>query len=189
MGVFLPVLALLDCFLMASRVHYSIVLLTIGAFYAVMASLRRSALLVALATLSFNGSLWYLLHHTPGLGIAQHPQLWFLPPALAVLTAAHLNRSRLEERQRRAVHYACLLTVYLSSTADIFLIGVAEAPWLPLVLIALSVAGIFAGIAFRMRSFLQLGTGFLCLSLLTIVWHVAREWVKSRMSPPCHSDG
>ena len=173
MGVSLPVLALLDCFLMASRVHYSIVLLTIGAFYAVMASLRRTALLGALAALSFNGSLWYLLHHTPGLGIAQHPQLWFIPPALAVLAAVHLNRAGLEERQRRAVHYTCLLTVYLSSTADIFLIGVAKAPWLPLVLGGMSVAGILAGIAFRMRSFLQLGTGFLCLSLLTIVWHAA----------------
>ena len=84
-----------------------------------------------------------------------------------------MNRAGLEERQRRAVHYACLLTVYLSSTADIFLIGVAKAPWLPLVLGGMSVAGILAGIAFRMRSFLQLGTGFLCLSLLTIVWHAA----------------
>lgn len=174
-GVCLPGVALLDCFLTASRVDYSVVLLTIGAFYAVMASLRRSALLGTLAALSFNGSLWYLLHHTQGLGIAQHPQLWFIPPAMAVLAAVHLNRAGLEERQRRAVHYTCLFTVYLSSTADIFLIGVAKAPWLPLVLGGLSVAGILAGIAFRMRSFLQLGTGFLCLSLLTIIWHAANN--------------
>ena len=51
--------------------------------------------------------------------------------------------------------------------------AVTKAPWLPLVPAGMSVAGILAGIAFRMRSFLQLGTGFLCLSLLTIVWHAA----------------
>ncbi|MGQ9648623.1 MAG: hypothetical protein ACUVXJ_00765 [Phycisphaerae bacterium] len=71
------------------------------------------------------------------------------------------------------MHHACLLTIYLSSTADVFLIGVAQAPWLPLILALLSVAGIFVGIAFRMRSFLLLGTGFLCLSLLTMIWYAA----------------
>jgi hypothetical protein len=64
-------------------------------------------------------------------------------------------------------------------TADIFLVGVANAPWLPLVLAGLSVAGMFTGIAFRFRSFLQLGFGFLCLSMLTIIWHAAANlgWV------------
>jgi hypothetical protein len=154
-------------------VHYSIVLLTSGALYAVLAGLRRSLGIGVLAVLALNGSLWYLLQHTPGLGIARHPQLWFIPPSLAVLVAARLNRERLHKEQETAIHYACLLAVYLSSTADIFLIGVARAPWLPLVLAGLSVAGILVAFASRIRSFLLLGTGFLCLAMLTMVWHAA----------------
>jgi hypothetical protein len=172
-GIFLPALTALDFFLAASRVHYSIVLVSAGMFYAVLAGLRRSPLIGLVAAFCINGSLWYLLHHTPGLGIARHPQLWFIPPALAVLAAGHLNRRALRAEHCTALHYGCLLTIYISSTADIFLVGVARAPWLPLVLGSLSVAGIFIGIGLRLRSFLQLGTGFLCLSLLTIIWHAA----------------
>lgn len=172
-GIILPLVASLELFIAASRIHYSAILLGVGAFYTVLAAMRRSEVLALLAAASFNGSLWYFLYQTPGLGLARHPQLWFIPPALAVLAAAHLNRNRLNAAQLRAVHYACLLAIYLSSTADVFLIGVARAPWLPLVLAGLSVAGVFVGFAFRLRSFLMLGTGFLCLSLLTMIWHAA----------------
>jgi len=172
-GVFLPVLALLEFFIASSQVHYSIVLLTTGALYGVLAVLRRSVVLGVLAGVSLNGSLWYLLNYTPGLGITQHPQLWFIPPSLAVLAAGHLNRARLTEQHRKALHCACLFAVYLSSTADIFLVGVAEAPWLPLVLAGLSVVGVLVGFVSRVRSFLLLGTGFLCLSLMTMIWHAA----------------
>ena len=61
----------------------------------------------------------------------------------------------------------------MSSTADIFLNGVNQAPWLPAVLAVLSVIGILAGIALRVRAFLLLGTGFLVLALLSIIWHAA----------------
>jgi hypothetical protein len=172
-GVFLPVLVLPEFFLASSRVHYSLVLLTVGALYAVLAALRRSARFGAVAAMAFTASLWYLLYHTPGLGITEHPQLWFIPPSLAVLAAGDLNRTRLREEQRRLLHYGCLLAIYLSSAADVFLIGVARAPWLPLVLGGLSVAGILVGLASRVRSFLILGTGFLSLSLLTMIWHAS----------------
>ena len=49
----------------------------------------------------------------------------------------------------------------------------AVLPWLPVVLAGLSVAGIFMGILLRVRAFLFLGTGFLVLAMLTIVWHAA----------------
>ena len=65
------------------------------------------------------------------------------------------------------------MIIYVSSTADIFINGVAEAPWLPLVLAGLSIAGIFAGILLRVRAFLYLGTSFLVLALLTIIWYAA----------------
>lgn len=170
-GLFLPTMAALELFLAASQVHYSVVLLTVGAFYGILAALRHSIPLAAASGAALNGSLWYLLYHTPGLALTQHPQLWFVPPALGVLAAGHFTRDRLTAAQLRALHYGCLLTVYLSSTADIFLIGVAKAPWLPLVLAGLSVVGIFVGFASRLRSFLMMGTGFLCLSLFTMIWH------------------
>jgi len=179
-GVFLPALSMLELFIAASRVHFSVVLFTTGVLYVVLAAMRRSMVMAVVAASSFTGSLWYLLYRTPGLGLAEHPQLWFVPPAIAVLVATHLNRDRLDEMQRRTVHYACLLTIYLSSTADIFLIGVAQAPWLPMILaLLLSVVGIFVGIALRIRSFLVLGTGFLCLSLLTMIYHAGNNlgWV------------
>lgn len=174
-GMFLPALAMLDLFISASVVHYSIVLLTAGALYAAVGAVRKSPTLFAIAGALFTASLWYFLHHQPGLGIARHPQLWFIPPALAVLAAGHFNRSRLTDAQSRALNYACLIAIYVSSTADVFLVGVKHAPWLPLVLGGFSVAGVLAGIAFRIRSFLQLGTGFLCLALFTIIWHAAED--------------
>jgi hypothetical protein len=174
-GIFLPAVAALELFIASSRVHYSIVLLTVGAFYAVLAGLRRSMAYTVIAGVALTGSLWYLLQHTPGLGLLEHPQLWFVPPALAVLGAGHLNRRYLNEAQLKALHYGCLLAIYVSSTADIFLVGVARAPWLPLVLAGLSVAGVFVGLASRIRSFLMLGTGFLCLSLFTMIWHAATD--------------
>ncbi|MBN1514294.1 MAG: hypothetical protein JXB13_19920 [Phycisphaerae bacterium] len=172
-GMFLPALSTLELFLASSQVHFSIVLVTTGVLYTVLAGLRKSLRLGLLAGLALNGSLWYLLAHSPGLGLTQHPQLWFIPPALAVLVAGHLNRARLNADQRTAVHYVCVFVIYLSSAADVFLVGVARAPWLPLVLAGLSLAGIFVGFVSRIRSFLFLGTGFLCLSLLTMIWHAA----------------
>ncbi|MBN1490753.1 MAG: hypothetical protein JXA69_12620 [Phycisphaerae bacterium] len=174
-GLFLPVLVLPELVIASSQVHYSIVLVTTGALYGVLAVLRRSVVMAALAGLSLTGSLWYLLYHAPGLAITQHPQLWFIPPACAALVAGHVNRNRLTEQQRTILNYACLLAVYLSSTADVFLMGVAQAPWLPLVLGGLSIVGLFLGFISRIRSFLLLSTGFLCLSLLTIVWHAAEN--------------
>ncbi len=51
--------------------------------------------------------------------------------------------------------------------------GVAEDPWLPLVLGGLSLLGIFAGIALRVRGFLLLGVAFLGLSLFAMIWYAA----------------
>lgn len=172
-GMVLPIVPCAELFIHASRIHYSLVLLAVGAIYAVLATMKRSMIMGILAALSLNGSLWYLLHHTPGLGITEHPQLWIIPLAFAVLAAGFLNRRQLTDEQSRFIHYGCLLAIYLSSTMDVFLIGVANAPWLPLVLAGLSIIGIFIGLARHIRSYLFLGTGFLCLSLLTMIWHAA----------------
>ena len=45
----------------------------------------------------------------------------------------------------------------------------AHDPFLPLVLAALSVAGVFAGMIFRVRAFLLLGSTFLLLAIATMI--------------------
>ena len=93
--------------------------------------------------------------------------------ALSVLLAAYLNEDRLTEDQMTGVRYLSLVTIYVSSTADIFVNGVANSPWLPLILGSFSLAGVFAGILFRIRGLLLLGAIFLLLSIITMIWYAS----------------
>lgn len=177
-GAFLPLLPVLGFWIVNSRVDYSLLLFSIGVLYGVLSLMRRSFGFGILAALAGNGGLWYALHRTDGFGLIQHPQLWFIPFALSVLVAAHLNRDRFSEEQMAGIRYISLMLVYVSSTADIFINGVAESPWLPLVLMLLSVAGVLCGIMFRIRAFLFLGVAFLVISLVTMIYYASSklEW-------------
>jgi hypothetical protein len=172
-GTFMPILPVLGFWAIPSEGHFSLVLLTAGCVYSALSVLRRSFAFGLIAALAANGGLWYYLQHVEGFGLLDHPQLWLIPFAVCVLGAAYLNRENLIPDQMTTIRYLASITIYVSSTADIFLNGVAEAPWLPVVLAGLSVAGIFMGILLRVRAFLFLGTGFLVLAMLTIVWHAA----------------
>jgi hypothetical protein len=44
---------------------------------------------------------------------------------------------------------------------------------LPAVLAGLSIVGVLAGIWLRVRAFLYLGTAFLVVAIMTIIWHAA----------------
>jgi hypothetical protein len=180
-GALLPLLPVFGYWAGNPEVHYSLVLLAVGGLYAALAVLRKSFGFGILATVAANGGLWYFLDHQDGLGLLEHPQLWLIPPALCVLVAAHLNRRQMTAEQSTAVRYGAASVVYAASTADIFLNGVAEAPYLPLVLAAFAIAGMLAGIALRIRAFLYLGLTFLMLALATIIWHAGynldRTWI------------
>jgi hypothetical protein len=172
-GALLPVLPVLGYWATDSRVDYSLLLVCVGVLYAGLSIARRSFGFGVLAALAANGGLWFFLDRQDKLGFLDHPQLWLIPPAVCVLAAAYLNRRQLSEAQMTAIRYFSSMAIYLSSTADIFLNGVSEAPWLPLVLGGLSILGILAGITLRVRAFLYLGTSFLVLALFTIIWHAA----------------
>jgi hypothetical protein len=178
-GALLPLLPAFDFFLKSSQVHYSLLLLSIGVLYAALSVLRRSFLYGVLAAIAANGSLWFLLHEFEGLSLVEHPQLWLIPPALSALIAGYINRERLTQQQSAALRYAAAIVIYVSSTADIFITGVAEAPWLPAVLAGFSILGVLAGIWLRVRAFLYLGTAFLVVALLTIIWHAGEQhtWI------------
>ncbi|PYS34366.1 MAG: hypothetical protein DMF75_06675, partial [Acidobacteria bacterium] len=168
-GALLPLLPVLGFWIAASQIDYSLLLFVVGGLYGLLSILRRSFLFGLLAALAGHGGLWYLLHHTTDYQFWQHPQLWLIPMAISVLIAAHLNRKDFSDAQMTAVRYLALAVIYVSSTADIFMNGVAHSPWLPLILAGLSVAGVFAGMIFRIRAFLLLGSTFLVLAIGTMI--------------------
>ncbi len=178
-GVLLPVFPVLGYWLAESRgveamagpVDFSLQLLLAGGLYGMLAVTRRSFGLGILGALAVNGGLWHILNRSQGLAFIQHPQLWLIPAALSVLAAAYLSRKTLAAAQLTAIRSGCILTIYVSSTADVFIAGVGRAPWMPLVLAGLSILGVLVGMASRILSFLLLGVGFLLLSLLAMVWH------------------
>jgi hypothetical protein len=146
------------------------VLFLVGLFYGILSVMRRSFKFAMLAVFAGNGGLWTLLNGSASFGFYQHPQLWLIPVSLSVLVAGHLNQGRLTKDQMTTIRYATLMMIYVSSTSDIFINGVSESPELTIILAGLSVAGVFAGLMLRIRAFLFLGTAFLMLSLLAIIW-------------------
>lgn len=177
-GIFLPLLPVLGFWIVNSRVDYSLILFSIGVLYGLLSLLRRSFGFGVLAALAGNGGLWYALHRTDSFGVIQHPQFWFIPLAVSVLIAAYLNRDNFKEEEITGIRYIALMMIYVSSTVDIFINGVATSPWLPLVLMLLSVAGVMLGIMFRIRAFLFLGSLFLLISIVTMIYYAssALEW-------------
>jgi hypothetical protein len=145
-----------------------------AAFYALEARLRRSLGLACLSAAAANAGLW-LLWHRLHLDFLVHPQLWLIPPALAVLVAEYLNHNRLTREQSDATRYLALSVVYVSSTADVFISHVGREISLPLVLVlmGLSVIGMLSGMLLRVRSFIHLGFAFLLVDLCIMVYHAA----------------
>jgi hypothetical protein len=149
--------------------------------YATLAAHRRSPVLAGLAALAGNVAIWRVLSSSADLTLTRHPQLWLIPPAASLLVMGHLFSRYLAKPQLAALRYACLIVIYLSSTGDIFLNGMRQAPWLPLVLAVLSIAGILLGMWLQARSFLYTGLAFLIFSLACMLWHAAvdlqQTWV------------
>ena len=177
-GAFLPLLPVLGFWLTEPHVDYSALLFVIGGLYGLLAILRRSFGFGVMAALAANGGLWYLWHRTSDYTFLQHPQLWLIPAACSVLIAVYLNREDFSEEQMVGLRYSALVTIYASSTADIFINGVANSPWLPMILAALALGGVLCGMIFRIRAFLMLGSIFLLLAIVTMIRyaHVNFGW-------------
>lgn len=177
-AAFLPLIPALGFWIVTPRsslaTHYSTELFVAGLLYVFLAMRRKSLLYVVLAGLAGNAGLWAAWHEL-GLALTTRPQLWLIPPALSLLGAAQINRTRLKPEQLSAVRYFAVTLIYASSSGEMFLTGVGESLWLPLILMAFSVSGILAGILLRVRPFLYSGTGFLLLSVVSMVWHAAQN--------------
>jgi len=154
----------------AEKTDYPTLLFLIGLMYLILSILRRSVACGLAAALAGNCALWSLLTKKDLL-LWGNPQFWLIPPALSVLVAGHINRHRLNSAQLTALRYASILMIYLSSTSEIFIRGIGEHLWPPMILAGLSVAGVFLGIMLRVRAFMYLGSSFIMLSIVSMVWH------------------
>jgi hypothetical protein len=121
-----------------------------------------------------NAALWVVLVQYPSLAFVRHPQFWLIPPAVCVLGVAQLERSRLDRRLLAAIRYGCALTIYISSTADVLLGEIGETLMGPVLLIVVALCGMMAGVIFKTRAFLYLGTLFVLVGVLSMVWHAGR---------------
>jgi hypothetical protein len=175
-GAFLPLLPILGFWIATSQVDYSSLLFVVGALYGLLSVLRKSFVFGVLAAVSGNAALWYVLHWTADYQLLQHPQLWLVPAALSVLAACYLNEEKLSDDQMATMRYLSLVAIYASSTADIFINGVANSPWLPLILGGFSLAGVFSGIMLRIRGLLLMGSVFLLLSVTTMIWYASANF-------------
>jgi hypothetical protein len=173
-GAFLPLLPALGFWVQSSRTDYSAVLFVVGLLYVVLTMWRKSFVYGVAAALAGNAGLWALWSEQ-GFAIALHPQLWMIPPALSALIAAQVNRERLQESQLTAIRYLAITLIYVSSTGEMFITGVADSLLMPMILAGLSILGALAGIVLRVRAFLYLGTSFLLLSIISMVWHAAQN--------------
>ncbi|MDY3559926.1 hypothetical protein R5W23_001114 [Gemmata sp. JC673] len=151
-----------------------------GGVYGLVALSKRSfgwALLAALAT---NAALWAALTHGD-VPFFVHPQAWVIPLALILLVSEHINRHRLSPEASNTMRYTGVAMIYVASAADMFIAGVGESRWLPVVLAALCVLGVLAGVLLRVRAFIYLGAGFLLLDVFAMIWHAAvnlqQTWV------------
>jgi hypothetical protein len=172
-GALLPLLPVLGWWIVGSGTDYALLLAVVGVLYLALAALEKSWASLIAAIVAGNGALWSLFSDT-GLNFAANPQFWLIPPALSALAAAQLNRKRLNPESLAAVRYGSTIVIYLSSTSEIFLRGIGDTLWPPMLLAGLAVAGAMAGIVLRIRAFLYLGTGFTLLALLAMVAHAAR---------------
>jgi hypothetical protein len=144
----------------------------VGMLYALVAASRQSLRYALLAALATNCAVWSMLSHH-GVAFLVHPQMWLIPLALIILTAEHINRERLRPEMSRGVRYLGVSMIYVASTADLFIAGIGNSIWLPIVLALLAVAGVLAGIQLRVRAFLFFGISFLGLDVLAMIWHAA----------------
>jgi len=173
-GGLLPLLPALGMWFLASQSDYSIVLFAIGLVYLMHCWLRQSLASGLAAAVAGNGALWAWLSREEGRSFFEHPQLWLIPPALSTLLAAHLQRRRLDPATLTAIRYAATLVIYLSSTSEMFIVGLGNSLWPPMVLALLGLTGAFAGMLLQIRAFLYLGAGFVLLALVSMVAHAAQ---------------
>ncbi len=159
---------------------YALLWFLAGSLYGLIALSRHSFGWALLGALAANAGVWALLAHQQ-IPASVHPQAWVIPLALIVLISEHVNRARLHPSTASGLRYLGIGMIYVASATDLFIAGVGDSLWLPVILAALCVAGVLAGILLRVRAFVYLGVSFLLLDVFAMIWHAAvdrqQTWV------------
>lgn len=157
------------------EVTYHALLICAAIYYGVISFLWKNRGTRLISVLIGNAALWVILVQTPNWDFLAHPQAWLIPPAVCVLALAHWHRESLGAEATSAIRYAATLVIYVTSTADMLVQGIGETLAGPIVLIVLALLGAGAGIALRVRPFLYLGTTFVFIGVVSMVWHAQQQ--------------
>ncbi len=172
---FLPALAASASLAVTNRADLAVTLLLAGLVGVATSMIRRSYWSGIASVVFGNLALWVFYRRWPGLDFLAHPQLWLIPPALCVLVLLELGKARFRERERRAIRYLALAVIYVSSTSEVFIAGLGDQLWPPMILAVLSVAGMLAGMLLKSRVAVGMGVVFLLLSVTAMVAHAQRR--------------
>ena len=142
-------------------------LLAAGTFYGISFSATRWRPLGYAAAILYNAALWVWWSHL-GWRMNEHPQFYFVPVGLSAILFAEANREELGHSMVKSFRSVGLILIYLT-TAFPILKDQSFGAWLTL--LALSLIGVFAGIALRAKVFVWMG---LATFLLDIVYQLAR---------------
>jgi hypothetical protein len=170
-----PLIGAAGAILSATRVDASWVMVLAGMVY-LMLSYTHSSPLAGLTALLFgNFALYCFYERFDEYHFAAHPQLWLVPPAISALIAAQLHRKKLDRGQLAAIRYGALGVIYASSMSEIYIAGVGETIWPPIILAILALAGMGLGILIQIRSFLFVGVVFLLVAVVAMISHAHRR--------------
>jgi hypothetical protein len=165
-----------DWLFTGGHVRYDVVLFLGAVYYAGIGLLWKGVMPRVSAIVLANAAWWVVLMQWPGWGFLAHPQIWLIPPAVCVLVVGHFYRDRLDAPVASAIRYAAMLTIYISSTADMLIQQIGTTLWGPIILILLALSGMLAGVVLRVRPFLYLGASFVFLGVVSMVWHAHRAF-------------
>jgi len=116
---------------------------------------------------------FWALWQGQGFSFLQHPQMWLIPPALFLLILEQSMRQQFSVKTSQFLRYFGLTLIYVSSCADLLILGIGYSIWLPVALAFWSVVGVLAGMLTRTKVFLFFGMGFLLLDILMMIWYAA----------------
>jgi hypothetical protein len=172
----LPVLTAVAIFGIDSQANGALVMLIVGLAYLMISYTNHSIWSGAASLLFGNLALWMFCGRFPNFTFLEHPQIWLIPPAISVLIAARVFRNSLTSNQLATINYVAVTVIYVSSTSEVFISGLGDKLWPPMVLAFLAVLGIMTGILMQIRSFLYLGSLFLLIAMITMVAHAHQRF-------------
>ena len=152
------------------------VLLATAAFYSLAGWRLRSKVPAYASAVFFNSFLWMAWHRL-GWQLGERPQFYLIPVGFSAILLAEVNRRELGQSMVNGLRNLGLVVIYASLAPPIWQ-SQSFGAWLALLL--LSLAGIFAGIALRVQSFLWLGLLGFVLDLLYQIGRVGVDHALAR---------